>query len=316
MNKADQLLKSMGGAIHESASHRGTPAAMPLSPASPSAASERMTGVARSKVALEIPHAKIEPDPDQPREEFDEDAITRLAESIRTRGQIQPITVRWVEERSRYVIIAGERRWRASGRAGVTTMSCVVLDRVLTASELLALQCIENLLREDLRPIEQAKAFRNLMDTNGWSGNQLAKELGISQPAVVAAMKLLSLPAQVQQMVDAGSLPASSASAIATLEEPEAQVAVAARVVAQGMSRAEVVEAVRDVASRPSKTDAGKGRGSSKAKPKRPTVRIVKLATAKVTIEFRKPVEPAEVAAALREALGRIEAEQVSDLAA
>ena len=220
MGKADELLRTMGGAILESASHRGAPAAMPAASAGSAMNPDRLAGVTRSKAALEIPLAKIGADPDQPREEFEEDALARLAESIRTKGLLQPISVRWVEGRGSYVIIAGERRWRAATMAGLTSLSCVVVDRPIPPGELLALQCVENLLREDLRPIEQAKAFRTLMDINGWSGNQLAKELGISQPAVVAALKLLSLPEPVQDLVESGNLPASSASAIATSNTP------------------------------------------------------------------------------------------------
>ena len=107
MNKADMLLKAMGGAIHESASHRGTPAAMPGPVGAAAATPDRMAGVARSKVALEIPHGKIEPDPDQPREEFDDEALGRLADSIGTKGQLQPIAVRWVACRGHRVLPAG-----------------------------------------------------------------------------------------------------------------------------------------------------------------------------------------------------------------
>jgi ParB family transcriptional regulator, chromosome partitioning protein len=304
MGKADELLRTMGGAILESASHRGAPAAMPTATIPAVAGPDRLAGVSRSKAALEIPLARIAPDPDQPREEFEPDALSRLADSIRARGLLQPISVRWVEARGQYVIIAGERRWRAATMAGLASMSCVVIDRPIPPGELLAMQCVENLLREDLRPVEQARAFRTLMEVNGWSGNQLAKELGVSQPAVVAALKLLSLPSPVQDLVEWGELPASSASAIAALDDPDAQAEVAARVVSEGLSRAETVEAVRRAAR-----SSSKGRGAIKARPKRPTVRTIKATSAKVTIEFRKAVEPAEVLAAVEEVAIKLRSE-------
>jgi ParB family transcriptional regulator, chromosome partitioning protein len=306
MGKADELLRSMGGSIVESASHRGAPAAMPTAGAA--LTSDRLTGVMRSKAALEIPLGKIEPDRDQPREEFEPDALARLAESIRTRGILQPIRVRWDEGRGRYVIIAGERRWRASGMAGMATLPCVVDDRAATPGELLALQLIENCIREDLKPVEQAKAFRALMDLNGWSGNQLSKELGISQSGVVQSLALLALPATVLSAVDSGELAASTAYAIATLADPADQSEVAARAVAEGMSRAEVAAVVKARSSR-SKKGRSKGRGA-KVGPRKTSVTIRTSSGFKVTIEHRRGVDDEAIRVALIEALGQLDAEQ------
>jgi ParB family chromosome partitioning protein len=177
------------------------------------------------------------------------------------------------------------------------------------------LQCVENLLREDLRPVEQARAFRTLMEVNGWSGNQLAKELGVSQPAVVAALKLLGLPSAVQDLVEEGGLPASSASAIATLDDPDDQADLAARVVAEKLSRAETVEAVRQVAGRPAKV--AKGRGVARGKPRKQTERIIRTeGGTRVMLENRKGLDRASIRAALLEALARVEAEPGDDQAA
>src|SRR4051794_41890771 len=123
MGKADELLKSVGGSIMESASHRIAPVAMPAATAS-ALGSGPLPGVSRSRAAMEIPVGKIEPDPEQPREEFDEEALDRLAESIRTRGQLQPIAVRLDQGRGGDVIVAGGRRWRGPGRRGPPGGSC------------------------------------------------------------------------------------------------------------------------------------------------------------------------------------------------
>jgi ParB family chromosome partitioning protein len=289
----------MGGVIAESASHRGAPAAMPTAPAGSTLAPDRLNGVVRSKAALEIPVSKIEPDPDQPREEFDDDALSRLADSIRSRGVLQPIRVRWDAGRGAYVIIAGERRWRASRMAGVATLPCVVDDRPVGPGELLAMQMVENCLREDLKPVEQAKAFRALMTLNGWSGNQLARELGVSQPGVVQALALLDLPVPLQSAVDNGEIPASTAYAITALEDPAAQVKVASRVVSEGLSRAETVEVVRRTSGR------GKGRGAGNAK--RVTSRVFrKLAGCTVSVENGRGLEPRVIAEALELALAAV----------
>jgi ParB family chromosome partitioning protein len=302
MAKADDLLRTMGGAITESASHRGAPVAMPAALAGSTLTSDRLTGVVRSKTALEIPLDRIERDPAQPREEFDEEALRRLSDSIRSRGVLQPIRVRWDEGQGRYVIICGERRWRASQMAGVLTIPCVVADRPAEPGELLAIQLVENALREDLKPVEQARAYRTLMTVNNWSGNQLSKELGVSQSSVVQALALLELPASVQERVESGELPASTAYAIASLPDADAQAEVATRAVAEGLSRAEVVKAVRETSAR-----SGKGRGA-KPKPRKTTATLRSSNGAKVTIEHRRGVDDALIASVLKELLEQIEA--------
>jgi ParB family chromosome partitioning protein len=173
MSKLDELKRTMGGNVAESASRRETTAipAATLAGLNPA----RMDGIARSKAAMEIPIDRINRDPAQPREEFEPAALARLADSIRARGLLQPVRVRWSEEQGRYVLIAGERRWRASKMAGLSTLTCIVADGELSPAELLADQVTENLLREDLIPSERARAYRTLMALNGWSGNQLAK---------------------------------------------------------------------------------------------------------------------------------------------
>ena len=228
-----------------------------------------LQGVAKSKNAVEVPLDKIVPDPDQPREEFDPEALERLADSLKARGQLQPIRVRWDEARSKYVLICGERRWRAARIAEMTTMSCVVSEGPLDAGELLALQLVENCLREDLQPIEQARAFKALMDKNGWSGNQTAKALGIAQPTVVRALALLELPGLVQDQVEQGTLAPATAYEIGKVEDPETQQEIAARVVSEHLSRSEAIEAVRAAsgARRRNRARAGEWAGPGRYRP-------------------------------------------------
>jgi ParB family transcriptional regulator, chromosome partitioning protein len=125
---------------------------------------------------------QVIPDPDQPRVEFSEEAIARLAQSIREKGQLSPIRVRWSEEFSKWVIIAGERRWRATKQAGLPTIDCYFHDGDLSRSEVLEQQLIENLLREDLKPVEEARAFVTLMELNDWNGKQVADALRLPLP--------------------------------------------------------------------------------------------------------------------------------------
>jgi ParB family transcriptional regulator, chromosome partitioning protein len=266
MSKLDEMRRMTASNVDDSMGV-GRPVVHGAQPASGPSAPTRWQGVSKSRNAAEIPVSKIGPDPDQPREEFEAEALHRLADSLRTRGQIQPISVRWVEDREQYVIVCGERRWRAAGLAGLPTLSCVVLDKPVPPGELLAMQLVENLLREDLQPIEQAHAYRALMDGNGWTVSQVARELAVDHSNVSRALALLSLPASVQEQVEQGTLPPATAYEVSKLEDPEAQQTVAARVVSEKLSRAETVEAVRQASSKPARTSKGRGASQAKARP-------------------------------------------------
>ena len=162
MGKLDELMKASRGdrlGVDGRAPGRGRDA--PCIGPGRAPMPDRLQGVARSKNAAEIPLDKIDPDPDQPREEFEPEALGRLAESLRARGQLQPIRVRWDEGRALYVIVCGERRWRAAGMAGLTTMSCVIVEGPIYAGRAARRSSSSRTcVREDLQPIEQAKAFR------------------------------------------------------------------------------------------------------------------------------------------------------------
>jgi ParB family chromosome partitioning protein len=311
MSKLDELRRTTAGNVDESmgGGRPARPEIHGVSGAGPRAVPSRLQGITRSGNAAEIPVEKIGRDDDQPREDFDPEALDRLAESLKTRGQLQPIRVRWSEERGQYVIICGERRWRAAMQAGLATMSCVIVDGPLDPGDLLAIQVIENALREDLQPIEQARAFRALMDRNGWSARQVARELGIVQPNVVRALALLDLPAAVQERVESGQLAPSVAYEVSRLDDPDTQAEVAARVVAEGLSRAETVEAVKRAASKP-RAGGAKGRGAAKAKAKKVTERVIRTeAGPRVIVEFKRGLDGPAVLAALDEARAKVAAE-------
>ena len=147
----------------------------------PSLARRRAKGTSvdgRCATSARLAISQIVPDPDQPRAEFSQEALERLALSIREKGQLSPIRVRWSEELEKWTIICGERRWRAMVRAGLAEIDCYFDEGESVAfQEILEQQLIENCLREDLQPIEEAEAFASLMKLNGWTGKQVADAL-------------------------------------------------------------------------------------------------------------------------------------------
>jgi ParB family chromosome partitioning protein len=246
MGKLDELMRSAGAHADESMGKGTIFGAGPLAANAPAPSTPaRLQGLVKVKNVAEVPRDRIAPDPDQPREEFDPDSIARLAESLKATGQLQPIRVAWREEQGRYTIIAGERRWRAAEVAGMPTVACIIHDGLPSPAELLVMQIIENLQREDLRPLEQAKAFRRLMEINGWSARQLARELSLTQSSVARALALLDLPGPVQDLVEQGTLPAATACEVSRLEQPEDQVEIATQIVSERLTRDEAAEAIR-----------------------------------------------------------------------
>jgi ParB family chromosome partitioning protein len=306
MSKLDELRRAAGMNVAESMSKDLVrPAATHGASAPAPAGPDRWAGLERLGGAQRIPISRIERDPGQPREVFEEAELAELAESIRARGMLQPIRVRWDEGRGMYVVIAGERRLRAAGIAGQADVPCVVHDAPLSEAEILLDQLAENIVRLDLQPIEQARAFRRLMDANGWSARRLAEELHIDHDKVNRAVRLLELPGPVQAAVAGGALPPTTAYELSKLPNPAAQAELATRAVAEGLSRDDVAAAVR----RPAGSKAGlKGRGGAKAR--KATSRTLRTsAGCKVTVENRRGVDDEMIVAALEEILSRIRGE-------
>ena len=142
---------------------------------------------------------QVMPDPKQPRTQFDEVTLQELSNSISAKGQLQPIRVRWSDRETKWIIIAGERRWRAVQLAGLATIACYFHESELSDSEILEEQVIENMQRQSLQPIEEAKAFATLIELNGWKNKQVAKALGIDPAKVSRSLALLKLPVDLQR---------------------------------------------------------------------------------------------------------------------
>src|SRR5262249_51107515 len=154
-----------------------------------------------------------------------------LGASLKERGQLQPARVRWDEAFQKWVIIAGERRYRAALLAGLPTLACVEARGDQTPDEILPDQLGENCLPEELKPIEQANAYKALMDRRGWSYRELAEFLHISKGTISKALSLLTLPEPVQELVQDGALSPHTAYEVSRLGDPAEQVAVAERIV-------------------------------------------------------------------------------------
>ena len=180
-----------------------------------------------------LPLSRVEPRQDQPRTEFDEEALRQLADSIREYGLIQPITVRPLD-RGYYQIIAGERRWRASRMAGLTEVPVRIIEADDRTTAEMAL--VENLQREDLNPLEEARGYKKLMADYGLTQEEVAVRVQKSRSAVANSLRLLGLGGVVLEMVERGELSAGHARALLSIAGESQQLAAAKKVAAEGLS--------------------------------------------------------------------------------
>lgn len=225
---------------------KGLDALLPLTsePAEPSGAAQA-EGVQTAKVppsggsaaedgaVTELKMLDIEPNPKQPRKQFDEEKLEELTESIRQHGLIQPLLVK-AQGNGRYLIIAGERRWRAAKRAGLKTAPCIVRD--YTEQEVMEIALIENLQREDLNPIEEAEGYQELIEEFGLTQESVSERVGKSRSAVANALRLNRLPDLLKEMLSDGRLTSGHARALIPLPTEEMQLAAAQRVVDGGLN--------------------------------------------------------------------------------
>ncbi len=180
-----------------------------------------------------LPIYKVEPNPDQPRQDFDEEELQALSESIAVHGVIQPLTVRETGN-GYYQIIAGERRWRASRMAGLTEIPAIVMEA--DDKKAMELALIENLQRQDLNPVEEALGYQSLMDDYGLTQEEAASRVGKSRPAVANALRLLNLQPEILDMVRNGKLTAGHARAVLSLKTEKKQLEAAQKIAALGLS--------------------------------------------------------------------------------
>ena len=180
-----------------------------------------------------LPIYKVEPNPDQPRQDFDEEELQALSDSIRIHGVIQPLTVRETST-GYYQIIAGERRWRAARLAGLSEVPVVIIEA--DDKKAMELALIENLQRQDLNPVEEALGYQSLIDEYGLTQEEAASRVGKSRPAVANSLRLLGLCSEVLDMVRTGELSAGHARAILTLKSEKKQQEAARKITALGMS--------------------------------------------------------------------------------
>lgn len=181
----------------------------------------------------ELPIYKVEPNPDQPRREFDEEELQALADSITVHGVIQPLTVREMPN-GYYQIIAGERRWRAARIAGLTDVPVVVIEA--DDKKAMELALIENLQRQDLNPVEEAMGYQSLIEEYGLTQEETAERVGKSRPAVANTLRLLSLTPEVLEKLKLGQLTAGHARAILTLKSEKKQLEAAQKIIALALS--------------------------------------------------------------------------------
>jgi ParB family chromosome partitioning protein len=190
---------------------------------------------------VQVPVDRIKTNPDQPRVRFDDDSLEELAASMKEVGVLQPIVVTGDDEG--YVLIAGERRWRAAKRAGLAVIPAVVREATGTSTLVEAL--VENVQRQDLTPLEEAHAFQHLLENYGMTQEQVAVRVGKSRPTIANTLRLLQLPKEVQELVESGELSAGHARALVGLEDEAYATHLAQRAVDDGWSVRQIEDAVR-----------------------------------------------------------------------
>ncbi len=237
---------------------------------------------------------QVIPDPSQPRSEFSEESIKQMAKSFAEKGQLAPIRVRWGVEKGKWIIVYGERRWRAACAANAKTIDCYFDDDQLSQAEILGQQMIENLLREDLSPIDQARGFSALMELHDWNGKQVAESLNVPPSTVSRALALLDLPQDVQERVNDGQLAPRSAYELSKLPDASVQRELAQKAVDGKLTHAQATQAVK----KRSRKAKRKERGFRQSFFADSGIRITASASKKVTYE--------EVEVALNQALDEV----------
>jgi len=227
-----------------------------LPPRQPSSAPEHIIAAATGPHAeppqekdkvLELAIDAISPNPFQPRQQFDETALDELAASIRAHGLLQPVLV--TRRQNQWVLVAGERRWRAAQRVGLSTIPAIAVE--ISDREALEVALVENLQREDLNPIEEAQTMQMLMTEHKLTQEELSERLGKSRSAVANTLRLLTLPEGVRALVESGELSSGHARCLVALKSDESKLRLARKIVAEGLSVRAVEEMVKSYSEAP-----------------------------------------------------------------
>ncbi|MBQ8053419.1 MAG: ParB/RepB/Spo0J family partition protein [Lachnospiraceae bacterium] len=221
------------------------------------------------KNAVIVRISEVEPNREQPRKKFDDDKLEELSESIKTYGLLQPILVQ--KRDGYYEIIAGERRWRAALKAGLKEIPVIVRD--YTEKEILELSLVENIQRENLNPIEEAIAYKRLMDEFGLGQEEVAQRVSKSRSAVANSLRLLKLEENVQKMVIDGEISMGHARALLPLEDPEQQLSAAKEIVDKKLSVRETEKKVKEILS--SRDDTETKKPETKQQEEDPSIAII-----------------------------------------
>ena len=223
---------------------KGLDAMIPVPENSPSLSTEKTESKAEDKGSETIVKiTQVEPNREQPRKNFDEDALQELADSIKQFGLLQPILVQ--DRKTHYEIIAGERRWRAAKLAGLKEVPVIIRD--YTEQEIVEISLIENIQREDLNPIEEAQAYKKLLTEFNLKQDEVAERVSKSRTAVTNSMRLLKLCDEVQQMIIDDMLSTGHARALISIEDPEQQYIIAQKIFDEKLSVREVEKLVKDL---------------------------------------------------------------------
>jgi ParB family transcriptional regulator, chromosome partitioning protein len=207
---------------------------------------EKQTGEELLELDLDL----IEPNSEQPRTRFTEENLEELTQSIRANGIVQPIVVR--RKGARYQIVAGERRWRAAQRAGLQKIASVVKD--VSDDKLLELALIENIQRQELNPIEEAKAYKNLINTIGLTQEMVAERVGKNRTVVTTSLRLLKLPDDIQKLVEEEKISAGHGRALLMIDDVESQKRVARTIIEMSLSVRETEKSVKRISRADSQT--------------------------------------------------------------
>lgn len=222
---------------------------------------------------LRLPLGRIEPNPEQPRKTFSDESIAELADSIKRHGLIQPIIVETIEG-DKYRIVAGERRWRAATVAGLREIPVIVQS--FSPERRFEIALIENVQREDLNPVEEAEAYRALMELTACTQEEVADKVGKSRPAVANALRLLRLPPSALEALKNGRISAGHARALLSVQEPNSRELLLARLIDEGLSVRQAEAAAQDL-NRGEKNGTARIVSAGSRPPEKREVEIVEL---------------------------------------